>query len=131
MGTRMELLRPLSTGEGGSYSLTFSELSGIVTVPANGTVYLPLDAGSHRYEVKTIYAKQNKQVNIKVELKDRDTNGFSYYSTGERLIVNDIAGVPAADKTGNKKVHAFITNAGNEPIDVEIVIKIIPMSGGN
>lgn len=131
MGTRMELLRPLSTGEGGSYSLTFSELSGIVTIPANGTVYLPLDAGSHRYEVKTIYAKQSKPVKIQVELKDRDTNGFSYYSTGERMTVNDIAGVPVADKTGNKKVHAFITNAGNESIDVELIIKIVPMSGGN
>lgn len=131
MGTRMELLRPLSSGSGDSFSLTFSELSGIVTVPANGTVYLPFDAGSHRYEIKTLYAKQSKPVIIKVELKDRDIDGFSYYSTDLRKVVNDIVAVPAADKTGKKKVHAFISNSGNEQVDVEVVIKIIPMSGGN
>lgn len=131
MGTRMELLRPLSSGEGGNFSLTFSELSGIVTVPANGSVYLPLDAGSHRYEVKTVYSKADKPVKVRLVLKDRNTNGFSYYSSLDQTEVHDIVNVPAADKTGNKKVHAFITNAGSESVNVEVIIKIIPMSGGN
>lgn len=126
----MALNRPLSEA-GGSFSLTFSELSGVVTVPANGTVYLPFDTGTHRYEIKTIYAKPNKGVKVKVGLADRDTGGFMYYESNEQSVVYDIANVPAADKTGNKKIHAFISNVGSESVTVSVTIKFIPMSGGN
>lgn len=131
MGTRMALNRPLSSTGGGSYSLTFNELTAVVTVPANGTLYLPLDAGSHRYEVKTVYAKPNKPVKVRVELKDREANGFTYYGSLEEATIHDIVNVPASDKNGNKKVHAFISNAGSDTANIEIVIKVIPMSGGN
>lgn len=131
MGTRMTLFRPLASSENGGLSLTFNELTGLITVPANGTVYLPLDAGSHRYEIKTVYAKPNKSVKVRVELKDRDTGGFTYFSSLEESEIHDIVNVPASDKGGNKKVHAFISNAGGESANIEVIIKIIPMSGGN
>jgi len=127
----MILNRPLATSEGGGLSLTFNELSGIVSIPASGTVYLPLDAGSHRYEVKTVYAKSNKSSKVQVQLKDRANAGFTYYGSLEQAEVHDIVNVPASDKSGEKKVHAFITNSGTETADVEVIIKIIPMSGGN
>jgi len=131
MGTKMELSRPLSSGGDSSYTLTFNELTGFVTVPANGSVYLPLDAGVHRYEIKTVYAKPDKAVKVRVELKDRETNGFTYYSTLEQSEVHDIVNVPASDKSGKKRVHAFISNAGGETTTIQVIIKIIPMSGGN
>lgn len=131
MGTRMVLNRPLASSEGGGLSLTFNELSGIISIPAGGTIYLPLDAGSHRYEVKTVYAKPNKSAKIRVELKDRANAGFTYYGSLEQSEVHDIVNVPASDKGGTKKVHAFITNSGTETVSVEVIIKIIPMSGGN
>lgn len=131
MGTRMSLSRPLVDGDQGGLSLTFNELSGIVSVPANGTVYLPIDAGSHRYEIKTVYAKPSKAVKVRIELKDRESGGFTYYGSLEQTLIHDIVNVPASDKDGNKQLHAFISNAGSETANVEIIVKIIPMSGGN
>lgn len=131
MGTKMSLTRPLANTGSGGLSLTFNELSGIIPIPAGGTVYLPLDAGSHRYEVRTVYAKSDKQSKIRIELKDRPTAGFAYYGSREQNEVHDIVNVPASDKSGSKKLHAFITNSGTETVSVEVIIKVIPMSGGN
>jgi len=134
MGTRMELSRPLSSGGGVGFSLTFNELTGVINVPANGTVYVPIDAGAHRYEVKTVYVDPDKSVYVSIDLQDRENAGMSYYKSTELEGIHgvyDIVNVPASDKSGNQRLHAFFTNTGNEPTTVHYTIKIIPMSGGN
>lgn len=134
MGTRMELSRPLSSGGDSGFSLTFNELSGVINIPANGTVYVPIDAGTHRFEVKTVYVNPEKTVYVSIDLQDRESGGLSYYRSIKMKDSNgvyDIVNVPASDKTGKQRLHAFFTNTGNEATAVQYIIKIIPMSGGN
>lgn len=131
MGTKMALSRPLVGGDGGGLTLTFNELNGVIDVPANSSIYLPLDAATHRYEVKTLTATSNKAVKIKVQLKDRFDGGTTYYESLEQEQIRDIIAIPAADKSGQKRVHAFVTNTGSQVAQVQLNVKIIPMSGGN
>lgn len=132
MGTIMKVNRQESgSGGGGSAALTFYELEGTIDVPANATLYLPLDVGAHRYEVKTVKVTSSPSGNVSIRLEDRPTGGEVMYESLVQSEVHDIAGVPIIDRSGQQRLHTFITNGGNGTATLRVVIKVIPYAGGN
>ncbi|WP_248499810.1 hypothetical protein [Staphylococcus aureus] len=134
MGTKMSVNRPVSGGTSG-FSLTYNEVTALVDVPAQSTVYSALDAGSHRYELKTALAEPNLASVIGIRVDDRATGGDACYTSRPKAIektrIYDIVNVPITDKTGQKKIHAFIQNSSSVAVKVRVVFKIIPLEGGN
>lgn len=132
MGTSMNVNRQESgTGGSGSTALTFYELEGTINVPANATLYLPLDVGAHRYEVKTVKVTSDPAGSVSVRLEDRPTGGEIMYESLVQAEVHDIVNVPIIDRSGQQRVHAFLTNKGSGSATLRLVIKVIPYAGGN
>lgn len=132
MGTSMNVNRQESgTGGSGSSALTFYELEGTISVPANATLYLPLDVGSHRYEIKTVKVTSNPAGKVSIRLEDRPTGGEVMYESLVQSEVHDIVGVPVIDRSGQQRLHTFVTNGGTDTASLRVVIKVIPYAGGN
>ena len=132
MGTSMNVNRQESgNGGGGSTALTFYELEGTISAPANATLYFPLDVGAHRYEIKTVRITSNPVGKVSIRIEDRPTGGEIMYESLVQSEVHDIVGVPIIDRSGEQRVHAFVTNGGTETATVRVVIKVIPYAGGN
>jgi hypothetical protein len=134
MGTTMKVNRPVTGGTSG-FSLTYNELTAIIDVPAQSTIYTAIDAGSHRYELKTVLAVPTPAAIISVRVDDRATGGDVCYQSRPKPIekerLYDIVNVPITDKTGQKRIHAFIQNSGSVAAKIRVVFKIIPLEGGN
>jgi len=133
MGTSMKVNRP-ETGSGGGFALTYSELETVISVPAQSTLYAPIDAGVHRYEIKTVRVESETTRELGIQIMDRPTGGDMCYESEVLSIedrIYDIAGVPITDKSGQKKIHAFIQNKSGATANIRVVIKIIPFEGGN
>lgn len=132
MGTSMKVNRQESgNGGSGSAALTFYELEGTINVPSNATLYLPLDVGSHRFEVKTVKVTSNPAGKVSIRIEDRPTGGEVMYESLVQSEVHDIVGVPIIDRSGQQRVHAFVNNGGNDAATLRVVIKVIPYAGGN
>lgn len=132
MGTSMNVNRQESGNSGsGSTALTFYELEGTINVPANATLYLPLDVGSHRYEIKTVKVTSNPTGKVSIRIEDRPTVGEIMYESLVQSEVHDIVGVPVIDRSGEQRIHTFVTNGGTGTATVRVVIKVIPYAGGN
>lgn len=132
MGTRMKVNRQESVNGGNGFSaLTFYELEGALSVPANATLYLPLDVGSHRYEIKTVKVTSNPAGKVSIRIEDRPIGGEVMYESLVQSEVHDIVGVPVIDRSGQQRLHAFVTNGGTDTATLRVVIKVIPYAGGN
>lgn len=131
MGTKMQINRVESGTGGGSAALTFYELEGTIAVPSNATLYLPLDVGSNRYEVKTVKVTSSPAGKVSIRLEDRPSGGEVMYESLLQAEVHDIVGVPVIDRSGEQRVHAFVTNGGTGTATLRVVIKVIPYAGGN
>ena len=129
MGTTMKVNRSV-TSAGSGLALTYLELESLIQVPAQATIYVPIVASYHRYEVKTVLVKSTAPSTLGIRIDDRDTNGDKCYESLNEATIYNIVNVPVTDKTGQKKIHAFVSNTGTSSVDVRIVIKLIPFEGG-
>lgn len=132
MGTSMRVNRQESgNGGGGTAALTYYELEGTISVPSNGTLYLPLTVGAHRYEVKTVKVTASPASKVSIRIMDRPTGGEDVYESLVQDEIYDIVNVPVTDKSGQQQLHTFVTNSGTGTATLRVVIKVVPYAGGN
>lgn len=125
MGTKMEIKRTFSNIENQIEGLQrLIEKKVIVTLGPSESKYIPIDVGFDRYEVRTIFIKNDKNNNYVASIYDKQSNGDIVYKSLEESYTYDIINVPCEDKDGTKSVHLFLENKDNTAADFTVIIKV-------
>lgn len=111
-------------GSGGGGVPTFKEITADISVIANSSNFVSLNAYFDKYDLRTISAISAENQNIKVSVFDKSNKGDLVYESLIRPQIYDIVNVPIEDKDNSKKIHVLVENLGNEDTIVYLKIKV-------
>ncbi|MEH7760045.1 hypothetical protein V7417_04920 [Bacillus pumilus] len=111
----------MSGGRGGVPTL--SEINETVSLLPSETKTLSLDAWFDKYDIRTIYAKDENKNLISVSVFDSSSNGDVVYQSLKSDSIYDIANIPCQDKDGTQKIHVQLINHSQNNAQVTLKIK--------
>lgn len=111
----------MSGGRGGVPTL--NEINDTVALLPSETKTLSLDAWFDKYDIRTIYAKDENKNLISVSVFDKSSNGDVVYQSLKSNSIYDIANIPCQDKDGTQKIHVQLINHSQNNAQVTLKIK--------
>ncbi|MGM0758058.1 hypothetical protein [Bacillus zhangzhouensis] len=111
----------MSGGRGGVPTL--NEINDTVTLLPSETKTLSLDAWFDKYDIRTVYAKDENKNLISVSVFDKSSNGDVVYQSLKSDSIYDIANIPCQDKDGTQKIHVQLINHSQNNAQVTLKIK--------
>jgi hypothetical protein len=130
MGTSMKINRSYgnggSTGGGGTTESLqrLIEKEMVVTVGANTSLYIPVDVGFDRYEVRTVFVAPYGNTTYVLSMYDKQIDGNIIYRSLEESNTYDIINVPCEDKEGTQVLHCVLENKGSTSVDFRLIIRL-------
>ncbi len=111
-------------GGGGGGTSTLREVSGTITVAANDSVFVHLNTGFNKYDIRSIYATSMISEDIAIEIYNQTNNGTLIYQSLENPVIQDIVNAPCEDKDSTKCIHVKFFNRGTTQTDINYLIYI-------
>ncbi|UXO88727.1 hypothetical protein [Bacillus safensis] len=111
----------MSGGRGGVPTL--SEINETVELLPSETKTFSLDVWFDKYDIRTVYAKDENKNLISVSVFDKSSNGDIVYQSLKSDSIYDIANIPCQDKDGTQKIHVQLINHSQNNAQVTLKIK--------
>lgn len=111
----------MSGGRGGVPTL--SEINETVELLPSETKTFSLDVWFDKYDIRTVYAKDENKNLISVSVFDKSSNGDIVYQSLKSDSIYDIANIPCQDKDGTQKIHVRLINHSQNNAQVTLKIK--------
>lgn len=126
MGTSMRIDRTFGDSSRGQFEslarLIEKEIK--VTLTSNEVLYIPVDVGFDRFEVRTVFVENDTKTNYVLSMYDKKENGNIIYRSLEENKTYDIANVPCEDKDGLKTLHMYLENRSNTETEYRLIIRL-------
>lgn len=126
MGTSMSVHRHYDTSGDGSSELslhTLVEREVQVEVGPEEILYVPVDVGFGKFEIRTVYAENSENNPTILRIFDKRQNGYAIYQSIEEVSTYDILNIPCQDKDFNNSCHLYIENRSVTPTVYKIVMR--------
>ncbi len=127
MGTVMttKRFRDDSSGAGSTESLhQLIERVTDVTVDAQAELYVPINIGYDKFELRTISVVQTELPTTYVlSAYDKQTGGALLYQSLEESATYDIINVPIFDKDNKQTLHLYLRNTGSIATKIHLIVR--------
>jgi hypothetical protein len=125
MGTSMQVNRTFGSSGSQIESLArLIEKEINITLSSNENLYIPVDVGFDRFEVRTVFVENADFVPYVLSMYDKKEDGNIIYRSLEETATYDIANVPCEDKDGLKTLHMYLQNKSTTQTTFRLIIRL-------